>query len=119
MYKHRNPYGYSNNEYHLLSLDNPEIFRDIDAEVDELPLFIGEELPAYAAWLSIQISRISEERIGKRDKGGSPPFGGYLRITPPGNAGRGFYEVSKVLPFQKASGNYAPEKVVSLEPQQF
>ena len=46
VYKHRNPYGYSNNEYHLLSLDNPEIYRDIDAEADELPLFIGEELPA-------------------------------------------------------------------------
>ena len=46
MYKHRNPYGYSNNEYHLLSLDNPEIYRDLDTEADELPLFIGEELPA-------------------------------------------------------------------------
>ena len=46
-------------------------------------------------------------------------MGGCLRFTPPGNAGRDFYEVSKVLPFQKASENYAPEKVVSLEPQQF
>jgi len=46
MYKHRNPYGYSNNECHLLSLDNPEIYRDLDTEADELPLFIGEELPA-------------------------------------------------------------------------
>ena len=46
VYKHRNSYGYSNNEYHLLSLDNPDIYRDIDAEVDELPLFIGEDLPA-------------------------------------------------------------------------
>ncbi len=44
--KHRNPYGYSNNEYHLLSLDNPEIYRDLDAEADELPLFIGEDIPA-------------------------------------------------------------------------
>lgn len=33
MYKHRNPYGYSNNEYHLLSLDNPEIYRDLDSLV--------------------------------------------------------------------------------------
>ena len=46
VYKHRNTYGYSNNEYHLLSLDNPEIYRDLDTEADELPLFIGEELPA-------------------------------------------------------------------------
>lgn len=46
MYKHRNPYGYSNNECHLLSLDNLEIYRDLDTEADELPLFIGEELPA-------------------------------------------------------------------------
>jgi hypothetical protein len=47
VYKHRNAYGYSNNEYHLLSLDNPEIYRDIDpVDDDELPLFIGEDLPA-------------------------------------------------------------------------
>ena len=46
VYKHRNAYGYSNNEYHLLSLDNPEIYRDLDTEADELPLFIGEDLPA-------------------------------------------------------------------------
>lgn len=26
-------------------------------------------------------------------------MGGCLRFTPPGNAVRGFYEVSKVLPF--------------------
>ena len=38
--KHHNPYGYSNNEYHLLSLDNPEIYRDLNEEADELPLFI-------------------------------------------------------------------------------
>jgi len=44
--KHRNPYGYSNNEYHLLSLDNPEIYRDLDEEADELPLFVGEDFPA-------------------------------------------------------------------------
>ena len=36
------------------------------------------------------ISRISEERIGKQDKGGIPACAGYLRITPPGNAVRGF-----------------------------
>lgn len=44
--KHRNPYGYSNNEYHLLSLENPEIYRDLDDDANELPLFIGEDLPA-------------------------------------------------------------------------
>ena len=42
VYKHHNPYGYQNNEYHLLSLDNPEIYRDLDpVDDDELPLFIG------------------------------------------------------------------------------
>ena len=45
VYKHRNTYGYSNNEYHLLSLDNPEIYRDLDTETDEFPLFIGEDFP--------------------------------------------------------------------------
>ena len=41
VYKHHNTYGYSNNEYHLLSLDNPEIYRDIDpVDDDSLPLFI-------------------------------------------------------------------------------
>ena len=44
--KHRNYRGPANNEYHLLSLDNPEIYRDLEAEADELPLFIGEDLPA-------------------------------------------------------------------------
>ena len=39
--KHRNPYGYANNEYHLLSLENPEIYR----QPDTLPL-MGEEQPA-------------------------------------------------------------------------
>ncbi len=38
--------GNWNNEYRLLSLDNPEIYRDLDAEADELPLFIGEDIPA-------------------------------------------------------------------------
>lgn len=46
VYKHRNPYGYANNEYHLLSLDNPEIYRNLEEKVDELPLFIGEDFPA-------------------------------------------------------------------------
>ena len=46
VYKHRNTYGYSNNEYHLLSLDNPEIYRDLDTESDKLPLFVGEDCPA-------------------------------------------------------------------------
>lgn len=44
--KHRNYRGPANNEYHLLSLDNPEIYRDLDAEVDELPLFIDADFPA-------------------------------------------------------------------------
>ena len=44
--KHHKPHAYSNNEYHLLSLDNPEIYRDLDVEVDELPLFIGEDSAA-------------------------------------------------------------------------
>lgn len=39
--KHRNPYSYANNEYHLLSLENPEIYR----QPDTLPL-MGEEPPA-------------------------------------------------------------------------
>ena len=39
--KHRNPYGYASNEYHLLSLENPEIYRQPEA----LPL-MGEEQPA-------------------------------------------------------------------------
>ena len=46
VYKHRNAYGYSNNEYHMLSLDNPEIYLDLDSEADKLPLFIGEDFPA-------------------------------------------------------------------------
>ena len=46
VYKHRNTYGYSNKEYHPLSLDNPGMDGDPDAEADELPGFIGEDLPA-------------------------------------------------------------------------
>ena len=45
VYKHRNPYGYANNEYHLLSLDNPEIYRDLTPP-EELPLHIFDDLPA-------------------------------------------------------------------------
>ncbi len=45
--KHIKPYGYPNNQYTLLSLDNPEIYRDLaTAEPEELPLFIGGDLPA-------------------------------------------------------------------------
>ena len=46
VYKHHNPYGYQNNEYHLLSLENPEIYRDLEPEADDLPLFIDADLPA-------------------------------------------------------------------------
>ena len=45
VFKHRNPCGYANNEYHLLSLDNPEIYRDL-APPEELPLNIYDDLPA-------------------------------------------------------------------------
>ena len=45
VFKHRNPYGYANNEYHLLSLDNPEIYRDLTPP-EELPLNIYDDLPA-------------------------------------------------------------------------
>ena len=38
--------GNWNNEYTLLRLDNPEIYRDLNTVTDELPLFIGEDLPA-------------------------------------------------------------------------
>ena len=38
--------GNWNNEYTLLSLDNPEIYRDLNTVTDEFPLFIGEDLPA-------------------------------------------------------------------------
>ena len=40
--KHYKPTGNPNNEYHLLSLDNPEIYRDFDpVDDDELPMTIG------------------------------------------------------------------------------
>ncbi len=38
--------GHWNNEYTLLSLDNPEVYRDIDEAEEDLPLFIGADLPA-------------------------------------------------------------------------
>ena len=44
--KHRNAYGYANNEYHLLPLDNPEIYRDSEEVTEELPLFVGENISA-------------------------------------------------------------------------
>ena len=43
--KHRNAGGRPNNEYTLLSLDNPEVYRDLKTADKELPLFVGEELP--------------------------------------------------------------------------
>ena len=42
--KHRKPYGFSNNEYTLLNLDNPEVYRDLD-EPNELPFAI-DDIPA-------------------------------------------------------------------------
>ncbi len=39
--------GFPNNQYTLLSLDNPEMYRDLAAvKPEELPLFIGGDLPA-------------------------------------------------------------------------
>lgn len=43
--KHRNAGGHPSNEYTLLSLDNPEVYRDLNTIDEELPLFVGEELP--------------------------------------------------------------------------
>lgn len=43
--KRRNRSGHWNNEYTLLSLDNPEVYRDLNTVDEELPLFAGEELP--------------------------------------------------------------------------
>ncbi len=42
--KHDGPSKYKNHVYSLLSLDNPEVYRDV-AE-SELPLFVGEDFPA-------------------------------------------------------------------------
>ena len=39
--KRRTRSGNWNNEYRLLSLDNPEVYRDLSCADDELPLFIG------------------------------------------------------------------------------
>ena len=65
------------------------------------------------------ISPVSEESIGKQDKGGIPACAGYLRNTPPGNAGRGFHEVFKVLPFGEVSEKQASGRRIILAPQQF
>ncbi len=38
---------FKSDKYYPLSLDNPEIYRDLTSvEVDELPMFIGGDLPA-------------------------------------------------------------------------
>lgn len=42
--KHSGMNGHRNNVYTLLSLDNPEVYRDL-APAEELPLFVGEEIP--------------------------------------------------------------------------
>lgn len=63
-------------------------------------------------------SALSEEWICKRDNGSIPPFSGSPRFTPPGNAGRGFCEVSEVLPFPDISENRASENRIFLEYQQ-
>lgn len=44
--KHRKPYGYPNNEYRLLNLNNPEVYRDPVPPAEKLPLFLDENLPA-------------------------------------------------------------------------
>ncbi len=38
--------GHWNNEYTLLNLDTPEVYRDIDEAEEDLPLFIGADQPA-------------------------------------------------------------------------
>ena len=45
-------------------------------------------------------------------------MGGTFRNTPPGNAGRGFYEVSKVLPFLGQSQKWGSRNEICLENQQ-
>ncbi len=45
--KHIKPYGYPNNQYTLLNLDNPEIYRDLTSlDPEELPMFISGDFPA-------------------------------------------------------------------------
>ena len=51
---------------------------------------LARSFPHKLELLSILISEISDERIGKQDKGGIPACAGYSPITPPGNAVRGF-----------------------------
>lgn len=43
--KHKNMYGPKNNVYTLLSLDNPEVYRDLSS-AEELPMFVGDEISA-------------------------------------------------------------------------
>lgn len=42
--KHKTATGHLNNVYTLLNLSNPEVYRDLTPP-EELPMFIGEELP--------------------------------------------------------------------------
>ena len=42
--KRKTAAGHRNNVYTLLDLTNPEVYRDLTPP-EELPLFIGEELP--------------------------------------------------------------------------
>lgn len=80
---------------------------------------LARSFPHKLELLSILISEISDERIGKQDKGGIPAIAEYLRFTPPGNAGRGFYTVFEVLSFGEVSGKQASGRRIILEPQQF
>lgn len=43
--KRRTRTGHWNNEYTLLSLDNPEVYRDLKTADEELPLFVGDDFP--------------------------------------------------------------------------
>lgn len=43
--KHRNAGSHPNNEHTLLSLDNPEVYRDLKTADEELPLFVGDDFP--------------------------------------------------------------------------
>ena len=44
--KRRRRSSHWNNEYTLLSLDNPEVYRDINGAEEDLPLFLGTDQPA-------------------------------------------------------------------------
>lgn len=43
--KHKSGFGYPRNEYTLLDLDNPEVFRDVDVTDEKLTLSPEEALP--------------------------------------------------------------------------